>query len=448
MHTRYRWTRLASENEHPAASTRLPRGWGLAKSRFNTLGCTIRLTIAFSLACLSLFALWEFEIPGKIHAHMKDSWFVKEASGDAFSASMYLNGPPSAGFRDNLRSDTAYITSWGSGGWSNDVISVINLIYLGMITSRIPVIPVFLPSHQLLNAWAGNAAENPLPFSEVFDLPYLRKATRTPILEWSDVKRRDASTLMESVGCWSVWQAIQNEDPAPRQSFMPWFLKLDVSYTKTPDFVKLKPGNENDPPDEQLLCYDCLYYVSARETDELELDYSPAWRFVGQYFRWAPRVERIGEEYLRKTLDVLEEEAIPPYIAVHVRHNDFLAWCNGLPPEECFAPLSSIKQHVEDVREELRADEGLEHVQVIITSDEKNATWWEEVDELGWLRVDHRRTKDVYGLWYPILVDEVIHSKSSGFVGTRGSTVSILAARRVETWNGGPTRMVEWGTRT
>lgn len=33
----------------------------------------------------------------------------------------------------------------------------------------------------------------------------------------------------------------------------------------------------------------------------------------------------------------------------------------------------------------------------------------------------------------------------TGFVGTEGSTMSLLARRRVEDWNGGVTRTVKWG---
>lgn len=33
----------------------------------------------------------------------------------------YVLGPPTDRFRDNLRNDTRYITSWVSAGWTNDV---------------------------------------------------------------------------------------------------------------------------------------------------------------------------------------------------------------------------------------------------------------------------------------------------------------------------------------
>ena len=36
-------------------------------------------------------------------------------------------------------------------------------------------------------------------------------------------------------------------------------------------------------------------------------------------------------------------------------------------------------------------------------------------------------------------------SLATGFVGTSESTLSLLARRRVETWNGGEARQVTWG---
>jgi hypothetical protein len=47
---------------------------------------------------------------------------------------------------------------------------------------------------------------------------------------------------------------------------------------------------------------------------------------------------------------------------------------------------------------------------------------------------------------YPVFIDAVIQSNGAGFVGTRGSTMTTLARRRVESWHDGPTRIVQWGS--
>jgi len=75
----------------------------------------------------------------------------------------------------------------------------------------------------------------------------------------------------------------------------------------------------------------------------------------------------------------------------------------------------------------------------------KNATWWEDVVAQGWFRVDHSETVEIYGAWYPVLIDAVIQSSGVGFVGTDRSTMSILARRRVQSWQDGVVRTLKWG---
>jgi len=82
---------------------------------------------------------------------------------------------------------------------------------------------------------------------------------------------------------------------------------------------------------------------------------------------------------------------------------------------------------------------------VIMTSDEKNATWWEDVVAQGWFQVDHSKTVEIYGAWYPVLIDAAIQSGGVGFVGTDRSTMSILARRRVQSWQDGVVRTLKWG---
>lgn len=79
--------------------------------------------------------------------------------------------------------------------------------------------------------------------------------------------------------------------------------------------------------------------------------------------------------------------------------------------------------------------------------DEKDEEFWEEVDDLGWGYIDHEQEGTIkkYGEWYGPIIDIVIHSLAVGFVGTDGSTLSLVSHRRVEDWNSGVTRMVKWG---
>ncbi|KAI0964013.1 hypothetical protein AcW1_000933 [Taiwanofungus camphoratus] len=395
---------------------------------------------------------------------------------DKVSYSPYVLGPPTQRFRDNLRNDTKYITSWISAGWTNDVMTYANLIYLGVITDRIPIIAMFTPSH--IGDDGGTIA-----FGEVFDVPRFIKDSGIHIIEWDEVKDLESQEL-ENIGCWNIWEAVQYREHFPRRSGVPGLLGLDISYTRAPDWVKMIPDYEHDSfstfwtlarlafpeertknlgepfpspehqarlePDDQVLCYDYLYYVCAQQSFEFEYDYAPAWRYVARHFRWTQQIEDIVALYVRHALSLPRTAELPPYIAVHVRHGDFRNWCwDAETPEDCFAPISVIARRVGEVQEELRERKGIDipSTRVIVTSDEQDPTWWDEIKSLGWVAVDHNamETEQTYGKWYPVFLDAAIQSNALGFVGTDRSTFSILSRRRVHDWHDGATRTVKWG---
>lgn len=76
-----------------------------------------------------------------------------------------------------------------------------NLVYLGIISGRIPVIPPFPPSSTHL----GTGGKY-LTFGEIFDLPRLRASLRMPIVEWKDIKE-EGTPVIDTLGCWSPWAA-------------------------------------------------------------------------------------------------------------------------------------------------------------------------------------------------------------------------------------------------
>ncbi|KAJ6575269.1 hypothetical protein B0H19DRAFT_635080 [Mycena capillaripes] len=458
----------------------------LSRKRFMLTAWTALVLV--SLACFATFATYtshpssqitepldglgphsSASVPPPVPSHEVD------VHPDPFGPSSVLKGGPTMSFRENLRSDTQYITSWVSAGWTNDVFTYINLIYLGLITDRVPIIPEFIPSHI-----GGHVP--PIPFGQVFDVPRLRNELGKPVLEWREVKDYQNGTFVDDLGCWNVWEAVQYREAFPRRSRIPDDLKLDISYTKAPTWIKMIPNFEHDqhvtfwslatlafpttreaslvpplpspkhgvslPPDEHILCYDYLYYVSAHQPFEMEYDYSPAWRYVGQYMHWTPALEKLADDYVRRALGIQENGTIPPFISMHVRHHDFEVWCGGVPVQECFATLPVIARRVREVQDEVRERTGIAVNHVVMTSDERNATWWQEVAEMGWFTPDHSQTKELYGEWYPLLIDAVIQSQGIGFVGTDRSTMSIVAGRRVASWQKGPYRLVKWGTPT
>ncbi|KAJ7493304.1 hypothetical protein B0H11DRAFT_956715 [Mycena galericulata] len=426
-------------------------------------------------ALVVVFVIFFFTITSRhataFHALAQNFGAAKEIPSAKFDASLLLNGAANASFKDNLRPEIKYITSWPYEGLTNQMITYMNLIYLGLITERVPIIPRFTPRHL-------QSSSSELDFGEIFDIPRLQEAINLPILQWSQVKEPD-SQYIDELGCWNVQNTMRHTSGLYHGP--PNSLNIDVSYTTPPEWIQY-PSELNDPqfphallwalaslafndtrtwslqepepspahrvalpPDEHLLCYDMLYYTGAHQVFEYATDLSPVWRFVGQHLHWTSKLQQVAESYSRKTLGIAADAPIPPYISVHARRTDFEIWCNGVPTTDCYVELSAIARRVDEVKAELLTRKGIQVDRVIITSDEEDSGWWDEVRQLGWSRPDHSQTIERYGPWYPPLIDKAIQSASVGFVGTDRSTFSILSLRRVRSWHNGATRMVLWG---
>ncbi|KAF7371260.1 hypothetical protein MSAN_00761800 [Mycena sanguinolenta] len=406
-----------------------------------------------------------------------------------------LNGPPTQAFQDNLRPDVNYITVWPGSGFTNDVMSYMNLIYLSLLTQRVPILPFFTPTH--VKRASGLPDVPAIDFGEVFDVPRLSKGIGKPIVEWWQVKVRHTyyssqpslilflfprivtahrSIRWDAGTSGKPFQKVTNHPMSPagrsvlisiyRIRLLRSWIKLfkdsaDEPHMRFTSLMALAfPEQRNKnirtpapslrlkaslPPDEHLTCFDNMYWIANVEPHEFQHDYSTAWRFVGKYLHWNPRIEGLAQNYIRKTFGLSVAAEIPPrYITIHVRHNDFAGWCHR-PVDECFAPLSAYARRVDEVKAELLQTKNLTVSRVIMTSDEKNSTWWDEVEAYGWHRVDHSTTVATYGGWYPLLIDAAIQSGGMGIVGTDLSTVSMIAGHRVKAWRDGAVRQVKWG---
>ncbi|KAG8976438.1 hypothetical protein FRC05_003681 [Tulasnella sp. 425] len=381
----------------------------------------------------------------------------------------FVNGPPTATLLENLRNDTRYITTFTDAGWTNDVMTVANMIYLGIITSRVAVVPPFSPSH--IGYGTGD-----FPFGDFFDLPRLRDALNHPVIEWRDLK--NGSSTHDIIGCWSAFATVEG---SPRGSHLHGTLGVDVSHTRVPDNTQIsglhvslwglaKLGfpegreealrsttpipsyyyKESRIPNETFLCFDMLYYTSVFEPFEWERDYAPVWRFVGRHLRFHPNMIKLAESYIRKAFGLFEVEPIPKFVSIHARRGDFGNYCGDSPIEHCLPPLSAWLDAVNDVRATLKAKHGvsISPQNVLILSDESDPAWWVEVEKLGWKYIDHtkERTVERHGsLWYPPLIDAMLQAMGTGFVGTAGSTMSMIALRRTVAWNDGEGFMLPLG---
>lgn len=169
------------------------------------------------------------------------------------------------------------------------------------------------------------------------------------------------------------------------------------------------------------------------------------------------------------TLDE-RDRILTPYILVHARHGDFLNNCDSRKAQgkPCSPPLSSIAQYVKEVEDELKQkgiikeDHGWskDKTPVIVTSDEADSAWWNQVKAHGWKRVVFPKELElppgVKGredgldpethkkLWDRMFIEVAIQGFATGFVGTQGSTMSLVAQRRVEHWQGGVARTMSF----
>lgn len=97
---------------------------------------------------------------------------------------------------------------------------------------------------------------------------------------------------------------------------------------------------------------------------------------------------------------LLPRLTITQFIAIHARRGDFLtAMCNGVPVDECAAPISAFVRRVDEVKKEILMSKGIDIKHVIMTSDEKDEKWWSDIAALGWYRIDSSDIVETKGKW-------------------------------------------------
>ncbi|KAJ2914438.1 hypothetical protein MD484_g5967, partial [Candolleomyces efflorescens] len=420
----------------------------------------------------------------------REPWMVPSTSLNS--------GSPTPNARDNLRNGSHYITGLATAGFTNEFIAYVNMIYLGVLSQRIPIIPPFVPQSHV-SAGAGI-----LPFSHIYNLSNLRNALKHPVLEWSDVKTliplsssptSPPPAAAEHFGCWSVrQQSAPSPNRVPRTEQV---LNLDLVFTRVPPMAYYSSSNPGDPhtkfsalaaliwpdhahpasrnlrlmeqqgertfannhgesegdkevwkggpPDEQLACFDFLYWMtSGVEGYEIERRWSLAWNGVGTHLTFTDELVEMTKGYLRRALKLQEGSVLPPMITVHIRRGDFGYHCKQGRKPPCFAPISKYRDLAKKIQDQIFETQKIRVTTVYVASDERDLSFWQEIESFGWTYLNHttERTTERLGEWYPLLIDKIALSLGVGFVGTSASTFSILNARRVEDWNGGITDYV------
>lgn len=203
-----------------------------------------------------------------------------------------------------------------------------------------------------------------------------------------------------------------------------------------PEFSKIPPPNED------LLCFDKLFYVIPEKmmpggryiTEELSA-VDPIWTEVATHVHFTPRIEKITDESMVKL------KITKPFIGVHMRRGDFEGW--GRTKMNGTESLEDYRSVVERMKVDV-AKKGYKKVDVVFMTDSEDPQFIGLAQKQGWIYSDHTMlgTVKICGSWCPAILDSSILSRAIGFVGTATSTFSHLAARRVETWNKGVSHIV------
>ncbi|KAF5321848.1 hypothetical protein D9619_001468 [Psilocybe cf. subviscida] len=396
------------------------------------------------------------------------------------------NRSPTTRFRDNLRDDMSYMTSWSNAGFTNQFMGYANMIYLATLTDRVPILAPFAPDHHI------NKEAGVVPFGDIFDLDTLRQNLRTPVLEWRDVKNLTfpaggdpySTSEVEPLGCWSTTPEVATE-PIHAENVVR-HLGVDASYTRVPEPVRYQPGNKFDEhvvlprlaavvyprnplidtdqlkdmtvsprghhrrPDKHLTCLDSMYYsTSGSDMFEWRFSWSPVWRTIGRNLAFTPRMQHLGKQYLLNMFgDETRDDDIAPFIALHLRRGDFRNLCPKVDGEhvDCAPEPSTYRKYVEEMQKSLQDERNITAMRVVLMSDEQSPSFWTQVKEAGWFTVDHEKenTLAIHGEWYLPIIETAMLSYAVGFIGTHDSTFSLVAARRVEDWNNGIARITKW----
>ncbi|KAL7410112.1 hypothetical protein BDY24DRAFT_418231 [Mrakia frigida] len=412
--------------------------------------------------------------------------FLRSSNGRFSSPSaMVLKGEMEGlNWPSRLMEDQFYFIAGAGGGVTNQVVTLANMIYIALLSSRVPIVPsIYGYAGQL----GGPLVTSPLldlPFSSMFDLPRLfdhlhREHGLAGIIEWKDlvnVTKGDAYDKWNATSDWvdiSCWNAFVPpfQDPMRTHRLNPTFSPLPPPTTPPrggisiptltsylhPDSPIIQPylqainGTVASLPSTKIACVDNLYYasvsifVSNEWAGEAGFEVG-AWPAVGRHMHWNPELRARGETVRRWLFGVSEWEEPVDFISVHIRHGDFLGSCPLSTPDSDIVPLCrSSDQYayaVASMQSAILRQTGKTIKEVFVATDETDALFLHELTVVRrWKLVDEQlslRIRRDWGDWHPTLIDKVLLSMGKGFVGTYSSTMSIASARRVEDWNGGP----------
>jgi hypothetical protein len=283
-----------------------------------------------------------------------------------------------------------------------------------------------------------------IPFSHFFDFDPLRQRMGRSILEWTDIKdARQAQAHLETVDCLAISDLGMHPDRLDKFGLR---FEWDTSFQprKIIEGSRVVPlsellTRETEKPQGDLACYSDMFEIreavfqnghhTIPDIGEVTPRLVTIWDKIGAFLPFTDLVVRQRDSVLASLLP----SAATEYLAVHFRRTDFLQWHDN-------PPLAVFAQALSDVARQL--PDGLP---VLVATDAEEPDLLDFIKEHGWILLDHEalETATKWGPWASTMIDTAILAGAKGFVGTWGSTMSFLAAARVETWHRGPTHLVK-----
>ncbi|KAK4703499.1 hypothetical protein P7C70_g2715, partial [Phenoliferia sp. Uapishka_3] len=386
-------------------------------------------------------------------------------------------------FRHNLDPALRYVTSPQHGGLAHQTMSLYHLTYLAGILNRMPLIPPFYipPS-------ASSRQRHLIPASKVFNLEQFRINTNITATDWEDVRPSNGNTKLEQIGCWTASvphggledRAFRMEDYGLNPSF--YTLRVDISsdsqgeklsdfksaYSFLANFDKdetaqetvlsqaIHPSSVSTPshsphrkPEHHLFCADHSLFHTADVSTHLDQYDHTAFRTHGTELHFTKELDDVGRDVVAFVLGHRG-----PFVAVHISQSATDCVKGDGEEMKCSYSLSKYIASVERIRVLVGAAAGrktsreqrhqIRALSVVVSTNVRDIAFLGEIVNLGWSLLDHNDgdIRQKYGEYPADVVDGVVHSLATAFVGTLGSSESRLGALRVRSWRNGPVELI------
>lgn len=173
-------------------------------------------------------------------------------------------------------------------------------------------------------------------------------------------------------------------------------------------------------PEDQFQCIDSVYWCHTDpERRDLHGEWhlgDGAWNNVGTHMRWQPGLIQLADDYLRHAFGLPANAPLPHYMAIHIRRGDFSdMWKRVTPRMYAYRAWQVLRD---------AATAGISASKVIVTTDEKDPEWLDQLRAYGFIIVDHTaaKTGERLGWWMPTVLDAVLLSRAKVLVGVPAST--------------------------